>query len=125
VLDASRDQWRNIVQTPIDELDQLIARARSARSFLTTALDCPASSPSREHRYPYMIEAPDRLHYARMGSWSQAPPSTNPPPNTLDEQSATQAPPPRNGVQRPADARNQLVEFTTTVSFADGQMRLS
>lgn len=48
VLDAPGEQWRETVRARIEELDQVIAQARSAQEFLNHALHCPADHPARE-----------------------------------------------------------------------------
>jgi DNA-binding transcriptional MerR regulator len=59
VLDAPSRQWRQAVRQQIAELDELIAQARGAQTFLTHALNCPTDHPARE--CPTMIGALDRL----------------------------------------------------------------
>lgn len=59
VLDEASDQWRTTVGEQIAELDELIARAQDAKSFLSHALMCPAEHPTRE--CPHMMETLDRL----------------------------------------------------------------
>jgi DNA-binding transcriptional MerR regulator len=59
VLDQPRDRWRHSTSQQIQQLDELIMRARAARQFLTRALDCPAEHPARE--CPHLLEALDEL----------------------------------------------------------------
>jgi DNA-binding transcriptional MerR regulator len=59
VLDQPSDRWREILDTQIAVLAELVARAQGAQRFLTHALDCPAEHPVRE--CPVMIETLDRL----------------------------------------------------------------
>lgn len=59
VLDEASDQWRKTVGEQIAELDELIARAKDAKSFLSHALTCPAEHPTRE--CPHIMETLDRL----------------------------------------------------------------
>lgn len=59
VLDEASDQWRKTVGEQIAELEELIARAQGAKSFLSHALMCPAERPTRE--CPHMIETLDQL----------------------------------------------------------------
>ena len=48
MLDAPGASWRKTVRRQIDELDDVIAQARGAQSFLTHALNCPTERPARE-----------------------------------------------------------------------------
>ncbi len=48
VLDAPSPQWREALERQIAELDAAIARARTARTFLTHAVRCPSEHPARE-----------------------------------------------------------------------------
>lgn len=48
VLDESSEQWRTVVAGQITELDELIARAQTAKAFLTHARLCPAQHPVRD-----------------------------------------------------------------------------
>ena len=48
LLDEPGERWRHAVSEQIGELDDLIERARGARTFLAHALDCPAEHPSQE-----------------------------------------------------------------------------
>ncbi|PZS33276.1 MAG: MerR family transcriptional regulator [Pseudonocardiales bacterium] len=48
VLDAPGPQWRQTVRQQIAELDQVIAQAQAAQTFLTHALNCPTNHPARE-----------------------------------------------------------------------------
>lgn len=59
VLDAPGPQWRERVREHIAELDDVIAHARAAQSFLTHALNCPTDHPARQ--CATMIAALDRL----------------------------------------------------------------
>jgi DNA-binding transcriptional MerR regulator len=59
VLDAPGPQWRQRVREHIAELDDVIAHARAAQSFLAHAVNCPADHPARQ--CPTMIAALDRL----------------------------------------------------------------
>jgi DNA-binding transcriptional MerR regulator len=59
VLDAPGPQWRQTVRQQIAELDQVIAQARGAQTFLTHALNCPTNHPARE--CATMIATLDRL----------------------------------------------------------------
>jgi DNA-binding transcriptional MerR regulator len=59
VLDAPGQQWRQTVRQQIAELDQVIAQAQGAQTFLTHALNCPTNHPARE--CATMIAALDRL----------------------------------------------------------------
>jgi DNA-binding transcriptional MerR regulator len=52
-------QWRQTVRQQIAELDQVIAQARGAQTFLTHALNCPTNHPARE--CATMIATLDRL----------------------------------------------------------------
>jgi DNA-binding transcriptional MerR regulator len=59
VLDAPGPQWREILKQQIAELDQLIAQAQTAQTFLAHALNCPTEHPARE--CATMIGTLDRL----------------------------------------------------------------
>jgi DNA-binding transcriptional MerR regulator len=59
VLDAPGPQWRDVVREQISHLDEVIAQARGAQTFLTHALHCPTDHPARE--CPTMTGALDRL----------------------------------------------------------------
>jgi len=59
ILDAPGPQWRRTAREQLAELDQLIRQAQAARTFLTSALDCPTDHPASE--CTVMIEALDRL----------------------------------------------------------------
>jgi DNA-binding transcriptional MerR regulator len=59
VLDAPSDRWRQIVRAQIAALEQQVALAKGAQSFLSHALQCPADHPARE--CPTMIATLDRL----------------------------------------------------------------
>ncbi len=59
VLDAPGPRWRQTVRQQIAELDQVIAQARGAQTFLTHALNCPTNHPARE--CATMIATLDRL----------------------------------------------------------------
>jgi DNA-binding transcriptional MerR regulator len=59
VLDAPGARWREIVRQQIAELDQVIAQAQTAQTFLTHALNCPTEHPARE--CATMVAALDRL----------------------------------------------------------------
>lgn len=59
VLDAPGPQWRQTVRQQIAELDQVIAQAQAAQTFLTHALNCPTNHPARE--CATMIATLDRL----------------------------------------------------------------
>jgi DNA-binding transcriptional MerR regulator len=58
VLDQPSEQWRGVVREQIAGLEDLIARASAAQSFLRHALDCPADHPVQE--CPFLIETLDR-----------------------------------------------------------------
>ncbi|MGW4844943.1 helix-turn-helix domain-containing protein [Nocardia brasiliensis] len=59
VLDAPSPEWRDLLAQQITDLDQVIAQARTAQTFLTHALHCPADHPARE--CPTMRTALDQL----------------------------------------------------------------
>jgi DNA-binding transcriptional MerR regulator len=59
VLDAPGPQWRETLRQQIAELDQLIAQAQTAQTFLAHALNCPTEHPARE--CATMIATLDRL----------------------------------------------------------------
>ncbi|MBV8181957.1 MAG: MerR family transcriptional regulator [Mycobacterium sp.] len=59
VLDAPGPQWRETLRRQIAELDQLIAQAQLAQTFLAHALNCPTEHPARE--CAAMIATLDRL----------------------------------------------------------------
>ncbi len=59
VLDAPSPRWREIVREQIAKLDEVIAQAQGAQTFLTHALHCPTDHPARE--CPTMTGALDRL----------------------------------------------------------------
>jgi DNA-binding transcriptional MerR regulator len=59
VLDAPSPQWRQTVRQQIAELDEVIAQAQTAQTFLSHALSCPAEHPARE--CGTMIATLDRL----------------------------------------------------------------
>lgn len=59
VLDAPGPQWRQTVREQIAELDDVIAHARAAQTFLTHAMNCPTDHPA--HQCATMIAALDRL----------------------------------------------------------------
>lgn len=59
VLDAPGPQWRQSVREQIAELDNVIAHARAAQSFLTHALNCPTDHPACQ--CATMVAALDRL----------------------------------------------------------------
>lgn len=59
ILDAPNPQWRDTVRQQIAALNELIARAQGARTFLTNALNCPADHPASE--CPTMTATLDRL----------------------------------------------------------------
>jgi DNA-binding transcriptional MerR regulator len=59
VLDAPSPQWRQTVRQQIAELDEVIAQAQTAQTFLSHALNCPSEHPARE--CVTMIATLDRL----------------------------------------------------------------
>ncbi|HUB56001.1 MAG TPA: MerR family transcriptional regulator [Mycobacterium sp.] len=59
VLDAPSPQWRQTVREQIAELDDVIAHARAAQTFLTHAVNCPTDHPARQ--CATMVAALDRL----------------------------------------------------------------
>jgi DNA-binding transcriptional MerR regulator len=59
VLDAPGPQWRETLRQQIAELDQVIAQAQTAQTFLAHALNCPTEHPARE--CTIMIATLDRL----------------------------------------------------------------
>jgi DNA-binding transcriptional MerR regulator len=59
VLDAPSPQWRQTVRQQIVELDEVIAQAQTAQTFLAHALNCPTEHPARE--CATMIATLDRL----------------------------------------------------------------
>lgn len=59
VLDAPSPQWRQTAREQIVELDELVAQAQAARTFLTNALECPTDHPTAQ--CSVMIRALDRL----------------------------------------------------------------
>jgi DNA-binding transcriptional MerR regulator len=59
VLDAPGPQWRETLRQQIAELDQVIAQAQTAQTFLAHALNCPTEHPARE--CTTMIATLDRL----------------------------------------------------------------
>jgi MerR family transcriptional regulator, copper efflux regulator len=59
VLDAEDEQWRETVCGQIAALDDLIKQAQAAQTFLTHALNCPHTHPTRD--CPTMTTALDEL----------------------------------------------------------------
>ena len=59
ILDAPGQQWRQAVRQQISELEKMIVQAQGAQKFLTHALGCPTSHPTRDGAA--MIEILDRL----------------------------------------------------------------
>ncbi|WP_067677714.1 MerR family transcriptional regulator [Nocardia miyunensis] len=59
VLDAPSPQWREVLERQIAELEEAIARARTAQTFLTHAARCPSEHPARE--CPTMLGGLDAL----------------------------------------------------------------
>ena len=59
VLDEPGPRWRAAVQQQIEELEDVIVRARGAQRFLSHALQCPSDHPPSE--CAVMIAALDRL----------------------------------------------------------------
>lgn len=59
VLDAPSPQWRQTAREQIVELEELVAQAQAARTFLTNALECPTDHPATQ--CSVMIRALDRL----------------------------------------------------------------
>jgi DNA-binding transcriptional MerR regulator len=59
VLDEPSERWREIVRAQIAVLEEQVALAKGAQSFLSHALQCPADHPARE--CPTMIRTLDRL----------------------------------------------------------------
>jgi DNA-binding transcriptional MerR regulator len=59
VLDEPSAEWRATLTEHVTMLDELIARANGAKTFLTHALDCPADHPA--HECPYLTETLDRI----------------------------------------------------------------
>lgn len=59
VLDKGGAEWRGAVTEQITAVEELIARAEGARSFLSHARMCPSEHPARE--CPYLLAALDRL----------------------------------------------------------------
>ncbi|MCM6776286.1 MerR family transcriptional regulator [Nocardia sp. CDC159] len=59
VLDAPGPQWRELLDRQVEELDEIIARARLAQRFLTHARNCPAEHPAQE--CPTMTAGLDQL----------------------------------------------------------------
>jgi DNA-binding transcriptional MerR regulator len=58
VLDEPSERWRGVVRGQIAAIDELIARANGARTFLEHALACPADHPVDQ--CPHMMEVLDR-----------------------------------------------------------------
>jgi DNA-binding transcriptional MerR regulator len=58
VLEEPGERWRTTVQHQIGVLDDLIAQARIAQTFLEHALACPADNPVRD--CPYFRTVLDR-----------------------------------------------------------------
>lgn len=48
VLDEPRDRWQQEVERQVEQLDDLVDRARGAQRFLTAALDCPTDHPASQ-----------------------------------------------------------------------------
>ncbi|MBB5918144.1 DNA-binding transcriptional MerR regulator [Nocardia transvalensis] len=59
VLDEPGPRWRERLDRQIDELEQVIARARAAQTFLAHARNCPSDHPADE--CPTMIAGLDQL----------------------------------------------------------------
>jgi DNA-binding transcriptional MerR regulator len=59
VLDEPSERWRATIGEQICGLEDLIARAQSAKAFLAHALMCPAEHPVRD--CPVLIGVLDRL----------------------------------------------------------------
>ena len=58
VLQDSGGQWRQVVDGTVTALEELIARAESARHFLRHALECPAEHPVKD--CPFMVATLER-----------------------------------------------------------------
>ncbi|MDT2006944.1 MerR family transcriptional regulator [Rhodococcus opacus] len=59
ILDARSQRWRDTVRQQIAELDNLIEQAHGAQTFLTHALNCPHTHPTRD--CPSLTSALDEL----------------------------------------------------------------
>jgi DNA-binding transcriptional MerR regulator len=59
IMDAPGQEWRETVRDQIAALDELIKQAQGAQSFLTHALNCPHTHPTRD--CPNMTGALDEL----------------------------------------------------------------
>ena len=59
VLDASDQEWRETVRDQIAALDDLIKQAQAAQTFLSHAMNCPHTHPTRD--CPTMTAALDEL----------------------------------------------------------------
>ena len=59
ILNDPGRRWRTTVEHQVARLDETIATAQAARTFLTHALTCPAEHPPRE--CPYLVTMLDDL----------------------------------------------------------------
>lgn len=59
VLDAPDQEWRETVRDQIAALEDLIKQAQAAQTFLTHAMNCPHTHPTRD--CPTMTAALDEL----------------------------------------------------------------
>jgi DNA-binding transcriptional MerR regulator len=59
IMDAPGQEWRETVRDQIAALDELIKQAQSAQTFLSHALNCPSTHPTRD--CPTMTGALDEL----------------------------------------------------------------
>jgi len=66
ILDRPSDQWRGVVRDQLTALDDLVARANAASTFLRHALECPAEHPVQE--CPFLSETLDELVSAHSSS---------------------------------------------------------
>jgi DNA-binding transcriptional MerR regulator len=58
ILDSPSPEWRHEAKAQLDELTELISRAKAAQYFLTHAVNCPAEHPVAE--CPVMTSNLDR-----------------------------------------------------------------
>jgi DNA-binding transcriptional MerR regulator len=66
ILDRPSDQWRGVVRDQLAALDELVARATAASTFLRHALECPAEHPVQE--CPFLGQTLDELVSAHSSS---------------------------------------------------------
>ncbi len=59
ILDSPSQEWRNEAKAQLDELAELISKAKAAQEFLTHAANCPAEHPVEE--CPVMMSGLDQI----------------------------------------------------------------